>query len=255
MTAATSAEQLSLFDDAPHTAAIPRIRRSRRARRLILQVMHDGSAELVVPHATTAPEISAFLYDHREWLANAVDQQVERFGAVDSSMPEALELEAVGERWQIQRQYRSGHALRTSVRPGSGPTQFVLRLSGDNAIPQARLKAAVRQQLVARARSMYLQLLTPLAGQMGARFSRLQVRNQKTCWGSYSGRGTISMNYAGVFLKPSLVHYLCVHELAHSHHMDHSRAFWKRVEQFVPDARAVDRELGGTHRVLPAWLW
>ena len=233
----------------------PVIRVSRRARRIALHVGYDGVAELVVPAGTPEREVRRFLDGHRDWLARARAEQQRRYGALDRSRPDALELAAVGERWRLERRARPGRRLATRLRPGTSPTEFVLRLDGDDAVDEAAERAAVQRQLKRRAQTWFESALPPIANEMGVNFARVQVRAQRSCWGSYSSSGTISMNYAALFLPPELAHYLCVHELAHVRHMDHSPAFWALVDRYAPRARELDRRLSSRHDVLPGWLW
>jgi predicted metal-dependent hydrolase len=88
----------------------------------------------------------------------------------------------------------------------------------------------------------------------GTAFRRLRVAGQKTCWGSHSSTGTISLNYCVLFLRPELVRYLMVHELCHARHMNHSRRFWALVRRFEPDYRRLDRELSDSWRSIPTWV-
>src|SRR5690606_6616707 len=114
--------------------------------------------------------------------------------------------------------------------------------------------AALRRWLCKLARSEFEPQLRALSARMRAPYRRIQVRAQRTCWGSHSSSGTISLNFCLLFLKPELVRYLMVHELAHARHMNHSKRFWRFVEQFEPDYRRLDRALTDSWREVPAWL-
>ncbi|MEO0632114.1 MAG: YgjP-like metallopeptidase domain-containing protein, partial [Planctomycetota bacterium] len=107
---------------APPPFIEPEVRISRRARRLALHVGHDGSAELVVPQGTPERDVQQFLDSHRDWLMQARDAQLERYGAFDRSRPEALTLSAVGEQWRLERRERPGRRLAARLRPGTAPT-------------------------------------------------------------------------------------------------------------------------------------
>jgi predicted metal-dependent hydrolase len=76
-----------------------------------------------------------------------------------------------------------------------------------------------------------------LAAEMGVRYQRLQIRLQRTRWGSYSVRGTLSLNWRLLMAPPEVSRYVVVHELAHARHMNHSSSFWRTVQRFCPEYR------------------
>ncbi len=82
---------------------------------------------------------------------------------------------------------------------------------------------------------------------------RVQVRTQKTRWGSCSSTGTVSINACLLFLEPALVRYLMVHELCHLRHLNHSQRYWRLVERFEPDYRLLDKRLGEAWADVPFW--
>jgi predicted metal-dependent hydrolase len=81
----------------------------------------------------------------------------------------------------------------------------------------------------------------------------VQIRLQRTRWGSCSSSGSISLNASLLFVAPALVRYLFVHELCHLFSMNHSRRFWNAVERFEPDYRALDRKLTAAWALIPLW--
>jgi len=71
---------------------------------------------------------------------------------------------------------------------------------------------------------------------LGVSYEQIQIRNQKTRWGSYSTKtGTLSLNFRLLMAPPDVVDYVIVHELAHAEHPNHGPRFWRLVEQHVPD--------------------
>ena len=67
--------------------------------------------------------------------------------------------------------------------------------------------------------------------------ARLQIRNQKTRWGSASSNGTLSFNWRLIFAHPDIVDYVVVHELCHFIQPNHSKEYWQLVESILPDYR------------------
>lgn len=72
---------------------------------------------------------------------------------------------------------------------------------------------------------------------------RITIKNQRTRWGSCSGRGNLNFNYRVVLLPPHLVDYVIFHELCHLKEFNHSVHFWNLVAKEIPNWRAVREEL------------
>ncbi|MEM9171943.1 MAG: SprT family zinc-dependent metalloprotease [Pseudomonadota bacterium] len=216
---------------------------------MILRVLPDGQAELVMPRGGRAAEADAFLLANQDWL---IEEQ-HRILSVGAQRPVMLDLQGVGEQWRLDVREQPLRARPDRLLHGDAPDRFVLQVFASDDDDE-HVRKRVRARLIERARAMFDDVLPPLASRMASRFERIQVRAQRTRWGSYSASGTISLNYAVIFMPPAVVHYLCVHELAHYHHMNHGVGFWKLVERHAPGARRLDRELTRLQSTIPRWL-
>lgn len=77
----------------------------------------------------------------------------------------------------------------------------------------------------------------------GGSYSRITIRDQKTRWGSCSAKGTLSFNWRLMLAPPTVLDYVIVHELCHLTYMNHSAAFWRKVESVYPDYRTARKWL------------
>ncbi len=65
--------------------------------------------------------------------------------------------------------------------------------------------------------------------------NKISFKNQKTRWGSCSGKGNINISTRLLFAPDDVLEYVCIHELAHLKEMNHSKRFWKLVGDAMPD--------------------
>ena len=224
------------------------VRKSSRAKRLSIKVYPRGRVEVVVPKRTSARAVKEFVEDNRDWIERAKHSFAEHFSPAAFVLPDIVELPAIGNKVIVRFQpdasvdgvhYRYGHGI--------------LRLKG-NVGDEGQCVKALQRWLSGVARREFLPRLESLSAEMGIDFERMHIRMQRTCWGSRSSSGTISLNLCLLFVPPDLLRYLLIHELAHGRHMNHSARFWQLVTRYEPDARKLDRRLGKAWRDVPPWL-
>lgn len=75
------------------------------------------------------------------------------------------------------------------------------------------------------------------ARRMGVTYGRISIRGQKTRWGSCSAKGNLNYNWKLMLCPEKVQNYVVVHELAHRREMNHSKAFYRIVEEILPDYR------------------
>ena len=228
----------------------PRIRVSRRARRLSVRVYPDARVEVVVPARARAREVQHFIAEHRQWIDDKRAAALRRRPAPEPFPPANLHFAATRESWRL---HLAGGAGRLRIAEVESAGDRILSVSG--RLTPAELRVALRAWLVRAAQARLTPRVAALAQTVGTRFARVSIRRQRSRWGSCSVRGTISLNACLLFHRPEVVDYLIVHELSHVRHMNHSVRFWQAVEQHCPGWRALDRELVEGWRHVPRWAF
>ena len=104
-----------------------------------------------------------------------------------------------------------------------------------SAVEQSSVKRALRNFYRRTARAYFTERLNRYAEEMGLEYGTLQIRNQRTRWGSSSTSGTISLNWRLLMAPPEIVDYVIVHELAHLQEPTHRDSFWAIVAEYDPE--------------------
>ena len=75
---------------------------------------------------------------------------------------------------------------------------------------------------------------------------KLRIRTMKSCWGScLVNKGIITLNRKLLMKPRECIEYVVVHELCHFIHPNHSKEFYKFMEQFMPDWKERKGRLNG----------
>ena len=247
----STATQLTLFPaESEQPGQVPgfSVRESGRAKRLSIKVFPRGGVEVVVPRRTRPAEVEAFVSENQEWIEHARESFAADHPPETFELPGQIQLPAID---TLTRVRYVRHADANSVRYSH--SRGVLTLSGQTGNDK-RCVDAIRRWLSATAKREFEPRLRSLSALTETPYTKMHVRAQRSCWGSRSSSGTISLNLCLLFLAPELLRYLLLHELCHGRHMNHSKRFWKRVGKFEPEYRRLDRALTESWRQVPAWL-
>ena len=189
-----------------------------------------------------------FVEAHRDWIRKARDQFAAEHTPEPFVLPRMIKLAAVQRQFLVE--YRRIPGAK-SVQFRRHATRVVLSGRIDDEQMCVR---ALKRWLTAIAREEYQPQLRALSTVTGIGYSKLHVRGQRTCWGSHSSSGTISLNYCLLFLQPAHLRYVMIHELCHGTHMNHSRRFWRLVARFEPDYKRIDKDLNSCWKHIPTWV-
>lgn len=231
----------------PDAAAPPLcVRESRRARRLTLRVLPPYTLELVVPRGARAADVAAFVHRHRRWIERARREIAAHYALAQDRLPTRIALRAIDQSWLVR--YEAEAQAQSRVRMFDDVLEVRTRDAEHRGAEDA-----LRSWLCDQASYHLTPWVLRDAELVGRRPSRVQVRLQRTRWGSCSNSGTLSLNAALMFLAPAVVRYLLIHELCHLISLNHSRRFWAAVERYEPNYEALDRQLTEAWADIPLW--
>ena len=225
------------------------IRESPKAKRVILKVSDRHGLEVVIPQGFSRHRVMQIIREKREWIEQAIRKinQSKTVSTQPRELPDTILFEAVNLAFEVEYVPVATPLLELKhLSPGS------IRISGDlKDVPgcQDLLKRWLQHQ----GRAHLIPWLEALSSENGLPFQKVQIRGQKSRWGSCSSGKTICLNYNLLFLRPELVRYLIIHELCHTIHLNHSAKFYQFFAQFMPDYQKLRAEIRQARDLVPWW--
>jgi len=105
------------------------------------------------------------------------------------------------------------------------------------------LKKMITSWYKEQASNLFLKRLRLYEELVGFRAMKLLVRNFKRTWGNCSRQGIISLNWRLIMAPLEIIDYVIIHELLHIKHHNHSKVFWRHIEELMPDYKQKRRWL------------
>ena len=181
------------------------MRESRRVRGGRIVVAPYRGVEVVVRPGTSQRSIDRLLDRHRSWIADRLAEARAREQA-----PDRLGLADSDDAWL------GGQRV---PRPRGDLEAWYRRMARERADEAVR-RHAERLEITG--------------------WRRIRIADQRSRWGSCSTSGTLSFNWRLVMAPPEVLEYVVVHELCHIRQPNHSRAFWRMVDEAYPGRRDAD---------------
>jgi predicted metal-dependent hydrolase len=201
---------------------LPEIQITRNPRSTRLRLRVDGQQiKVTAPVFCSNRQIQNFIQQSESWLFKTWQAQQEKNHSIDRTLPTHIKLFNREDPIQIVYQTQKQNFIFESL-------ENRLIISDRNAVEY--LKAFV----IAYAKQHLPEFLKMISVQCQLPYQNCNIRQPKTRWGSCSAKHDIMLNSGIVLFDPEVVRYLCVHELAHTRHFDHSANFWSLVEKFDP---------------------
>ena len=209
--------------------------RSARRRTIGLKVGPDGLS-VVLPRFASATEADRAVRERAGWILDRLDKQARR---TPPAPLQGVDGEQIG--WLggvLALRVTSHDRARTALQRNGD----VLEVGVDARLELSLRAATVRRALARWRRDQALALMAPkvtaYAEALDAPRPSVRVREQASRWGSCSADGSIRMNARLIAFDETLVDYVCAHEACHLLEMNHSKRFYRLLDQIMPDHRA-----------------
>jgi predicted metal-dependent hydrolase len=196
--------------------------RSKR-RTIALIVERDGTLTVRAPMRTSRALIQKFIHEKTDWISRAREK-------LKSIVPVPVRQYTDGETFPY---LGSSFALKLAK-----PQRPSLKFDNGFRLSQTAQKkgeAAFTRWYKNQAYEVICARVAHYARQYGFTLKQVKISSAKTRWGSCSPSGTLNFTWRLVMAPLDVIDYVVVHELVHLRVKDHSRKFWKAVENIYPE--------------------
>ena len=200
-----------------------RVRLNPRARRMIVKVNPaTGEISVTAPSRRGLAHALDFARGEKDWIAR---QLAKAPGPVVMAPGAVIPFRG------------KPHAIRIAPARGPAPVWLadgIIWVSGHAAHAPRR----VLDFLKSEARKSCEVLALKHAEKLGAKPSRITVRDTASRWGSCSSARSLSFSWRLILAPDFVLDYVVAHEVAHLKEMNHSPRFWAQVKTLVADRNA-----------------
>ena len=202
-----------------------KVRLNPRARRLIVKV-HPSTGEIAVvaPTERSVNRALDFARQEEDWIAGRL-----------AKVPTPVTFQTgntilfKGEPHLIKMTSERGGVWVDN--DGAAPA---IRVSGRSEHAPRRVEDFLKKQ----ARAAVSRRVQAHAAALDVEVGRITIRDASSRWGSCSTSGAMSFSWRLVLAPNFVLNYVAAHEVAHLREMNHSRRFWRLVDQLVGNEEA-----------------
>lgn len=208
---------------------------NKNQRTIRITVTSENQLAISTPVNCSPATVEMVIRRKTRWIINRL-AAISKAAAnpVNKSLTEGAKILYHGEVYLLNIKPAVNNRLTVNVLPDRQLEVMVPLKYHNNS---AYLHNGLRQWYITRAKTEFLVTTDYWGEKIGVKPKTITIRDQKTRWGSCSGRGNISYNWRVIMAPRSVADYLVVHELCHLRLLNHSPEFWQLVKSFIPEFR------------------
>jgi predicted metal-dependent hydrolase len=217
-----------------------RVEKIVRSRRRTIALVITPEANLVVRAPLRAPAsmIDDLIREKQGWIRKTIAAMKQRPQAVDHAYDEGEIFWFLGRSYPLHFVESMGGRIERTDRLCICST---LREDARNRLKRWYMEEAYKE---IHARCMWFSMMT------GYSPASLRITDARHRWGSCTYKGGLNFSWCLIQAPLEIVDYVIVHELVHLRQPDHSRKFWEKVKEVMPDYERRRKWLRENERLL-----
>ncbi|MDP4180105.1 MAG: SprT family zinc-dependent metalloprotease [Bacillota bacterium] len=209
------------------------ITESSKAKNIRLVIDQNG-LRIVKPKRVGTGEVDRVIKEKAEWVYKHFNEFQERRAKIPVRKWESGEsVLYLGEKYIISIKEHN----KNTVSVGFNGVLFEMLIDSKIYGEERRviIESAFKKWYKKAAYKIFDERLKYFCGITGMKYDSMRIKEQKTRWGSCSGKGNLNFNWKLIMAPLWVIDYVILHEVCHLKHLNHSKDFWKMTRGYMPD--------------------
>lgn len=203
-----------------------------RCRRISLKII-SGKLRLAVPSRTLPKEIASFFSRHKEQIDELLERVEEKGLSRKAIFFKPGTEFHTRQRELVFEQLPDNELRKAMVTADKMTVYYPANLDFTDESFQKYVHKVIDAALKNEALRYLPARTDALAKEHGLTYDHVDVRNMTSQWGSCSRTGRICLNIQLMRMPDELIDLIILHELTHTIHFDHSKAFYADLDRFL----------------------
>lgn len=205
----------------------PIIRKSRKAKNMIIKITYDAKVVVTTPHWVANKHVEKFISDKRNWIQERLEQL--KLNPPTFIIENGSKIMCMGNELELQ-------IIETKI---ANTKVFIdstkILIFSNKFENKNNIKIALIRALKKEFKNKIIKLIEKINIHKQFKYNRIAIKDNRSNWGSCSTKANLNFNWRLVFAPIEVIEYVAIHELCHLKEHNHSAAYWALVASICPD--------------------
>lgn len=209
------------------------VRKSDR-KTICIKVDSEGKVKFFCPAAISDEEIKIAAMSKAQWIIDAKNNVAEiNSHKIIRKFEEGSTFMYLGNEYPLHIDYNSRNKkINVDLCLFKNRMSFVI---STNTLSEEKMKKALEMWYRMKTKEIVLKIIKKYEDRFKDKVSNVRVKEQKRRWASCTWQNAILFNWKCCMADEKVVEYIVVHEMCHFEYRNHSKQFWDKVAEIIPD--------------------
>ena len=206
-----------------------------KRKSISLHITDDGTPEVRIPYGFPINKVNEFLNKNLEWVREHKEYALEKIG-LPKNYEDGEKIMLLGEPLII-RYVKADRYSEPQIHDGE------LRVAVSAFSSREQIVKSIDKFIAELAFKEIDACMKEIVSETGLVPTKVTVKPLTASWGRCISNRHISINYKVIAFDRDCIRYVCLHELCHLVHMNHSNEFWSLVSKYCPNYRKIQNRM------------